>query len=81
MLTSCAADFGAIQFSGIDDTYRVSNYNEDGCTSASLVGQGYGPACWIQGHTSLRSAYVACPGDGPIQKVNGTTDTASISPA
>lgn len=30
------------------------------CTPASQVGQGYGPACEIAGHTAIRSIYVAC---------------------
>ncbi|KAJ7686272.1 hypothetical protein B0H17DRAFT_940506, partial [Mycena rosella] len=56
-------NFGSVLFSGISSANRVTVHNEDGCTSASQVGQGFGDACWNQGATSLRSAWVACPGD------------------
>ncbi|KAJ6507522.1 asparaginase, partial [Mycena vulgaris] len=53
-------DFGSVQFSGVSGSQRVETHNEHGCTAASLVGQGFGPACWDQGHTAIRSAFVAC---------------------
>ncbi|KAJ7197692.1 asparaginase [Mycena haematopus] len=53
-------NFGSILFSGVGSNQEVQVFNEDGCTTASLVGQGFGDACWDQGHTSLRSAFVAC---------------------
>ncbi|KAE9392393.1 hypothetical protein BT96DRAFT_830704 [Gymnopus androsaceus JB14] len=53
-------NFGSVLFSGISSTQEVQIFNEAGCTSASLVGQGFGPACWDQGHTSIRSALVSC---------------------
>ncbi|KAJ7359980.1 hypothetical protein DFH08DRAFT_685961, partial [Mycena albidolilacea] len=55
-------NFASVLFSGIDSSNRVTIHNEDNCTPASQVGQGFGPACWNQGHTSIRSAWVACPG-------------------
>ncbi|KAF8909138.1 hypothetical protein CPB85DRAFT_1222246, partial [Mucidula mucida] len=55
-------DWSSVLFSGIDSSNRVTVHNQDRCTSASQVGQGYGPACWNQGATKLRSAWVACPG-------------------
>jgi hypothetical protein len=75
-------DWGAVRFSDIPSNYRVTIHNQNSCTPGSQVGQGYGPACWLQGGTKLRSAWVACPG----QKLNGTEsdvspneDTATIS--
>ncbi|KAK7688096.1 hypothetical protein QCA50_008466 [Cerrena zonata] len=56
-------DWGAVRFSDIPADSRVTIHNQDGCTSASQVGQGFGPSCWLQGATKLRSAFVACPGD------------------
>ncbi|KAJ7025660.1 asparaginase [Mycena alexandri] len=53
-------DFGSVLFSGIGSNQEVQIHNEDGCTTASLVGQGFGNACWDQGHTAIRSAFVAC---------------------
>ena len=59
---SFGVDWGAVQFSDISADTRVSIHNQDGCTGASQVGQGFGPACWLQGATKIRSAFVACPG-------------------
>ncbi|KAJ6505195.1 asparaginase [Mycena sanguinolenta] len=53
-------DFGSVLFSGVGSNQEVQIHNEDGCTTASLVGQGFGDACWDQGHTAIRSAFVAC---------------------
>ncbi|KAJ6626489.1 asparaginase [Mycena sp. CBHHK59/15] len=64
-------DWSSILFSGIDGSNRVTVHNQDNCTPASQVGQGFGPACWNQGATKLRSAWVACPG----QKLAGGNQT------
>ncbi|KAJ7669333.1 asparaginase [Mycena polygramma] len=55
-------DFASVLFSGIGSSNRVTIHNQNGCTSASQVGQGYGGACWNKGGTAIRSAWVACPG-------------------
>ncbi|KAJ6467963.1 hypothetical protein C8R47DRAFT_1223459 [Mycena vitilis] len=55
-------NFGSVLVTGIDSTIRVSVHNEDNCGASSQVGQGFGPACWNQGHTSIRSVWIGCPG-------------------
>ncbi|KAK7681751.1 hypothetical protein QCA50_015098 [Cerrena zonata] len=61
-ILSVRTDWGAVRFSDIPSDFRVTVHNQDKCTSASQVGQGFGPACWIQGATKIRSAWVACAG-------------------
>ena len=62
MLTSFVfVDWGAVRFSDIPSNYRVTVHNQNKCTTKSQVGQGYGAACWRQGATKIRSAWVACP--------------------
>ncbi|KAJ6453318.1 asparaginase [Mycena sanguinolenta] len=53
-------DFGSVLFSGIGSNQAVQIHNENGCTTASLVGQAFGDTCFDQGHTAIRSAFVAC---------------------
>ncbi|KAJ7213301.1 asparaginase [Mycena haematopus] len=53
-------NFASVLFSGVASNQQVQIHNEDACTTASLVGASYGDACWDQGHTSIRSAWVAC---------------------
>ncbi|KAF7317692.1 Asparaginase [Mycena kentingensis (nom. inval.)] len=74
-------DWSSVLFSGISGNQRVTVHNQDGCTPASQVGQGFGPACWNQGATKLRSAWVACEGqfnsDG---SASNQTDKATMTP-
>ncbi|KAJ6530114.1 asparaginase [Mycena capillaripes] len=56
-------DFASVLFSGLSSSNRVTVHNQDNCTPASQVGQGFGNACWNKGATAIRSAWVACPGD------------------
>ncbi|KAK7688095.1 hypothetical protein QCA50_008465 [Cerrena zonata] len=72
-------DWGAVRFSDIPSNFRVTVHNQNGCTSASQVGQGFGPACWLQGATKLRSAWVACAGQrfGPLN-VNVTQEQDAV---
>ncbi|KAF8202765.1 hypothetical protein K438DRAFT_1758078 [Mycena galopus ATCC 62051] len=69
LLTACAigshgrrSHCTSVLFSGVNSSNRVTVHNEDGCTPASQVEQGFDPACWNKGATALRSAWVACPG-------------------
>ncbi|KAF9017746.1 asparaginase [Hymenopellis radicata] len=71
-------DWSSVLFSGIDSSNRVTVHNQNGCTSASQVGQGYGPACWNQGATKLRSAWVACPGQKLTDNQTFVADGAAI---
>nr|CBX26646.1 asparaginase [Flammulina velutipes] len=63
-------DWSSVGFSEIGGDNRVTVHNQNSCTPASQVGQGFGPACWNQGATKLRSAWVACPGQRLAE--NGT---------
>ncbi|KAA1478668.1 hypothetical protein DENSPDRAFT_788300 [Dentipellis sp. KUC8613] len=54
--------WGATQFSELGGNNRVTIHNQNGCTSKSQVGQGYGNVCFVQGATGIQSAWVACPG-------------------
>jgi hypothetical protein len=53
-------DYGAIRYSNIATTRKVASFNQPNCNSESVVSQGYGPACWVQGATRLRSAFISC---------------------
>ncbi|TBU27475.1 hypothetical protein BD311DRAFT_760479 [Dichomitus squalens] len=53
-------DWEAVSITDIGSNQRWESHNENGCTAASLVGQGFGPACDIAGHTAIRSFFVAC---------------------
>ncbi|KAJ7679803.1 hypothetical protein B0H17DRAFT_1206320 [Mycena rosella] len=55
-------DFASVLVTGIASDIRVSVHNEDNCGASSQVGQGFGPACWDQGHTAIRSVWIGCPG-------------------
>ncbi|TFY63702.1 hypothetical protein EVG20_g6206 [Dentipellis fragilis] len=54
--------WGATQFSELGGNNRVTIHNQNGCSSRSQVGQGYGNVCFVQGSTGIQSAWVACPG-------------------
>ncbi|TFK95406.1 hypothetical protein BDV98DRAFT_537756 [Pterulicium gracile] len=77
-------NFGSIRFSDIAGNRRVTVHNQDRCTSASQVGQGYGPACWRQGATSLRSAWVSCDlglaASGNTTESDGQAIEAEVTP-
>jgi hypothetical protein len=53
-------DFQAAEITDIGPNQRVSVHNQDQCTTASQVGQWYGPVCASAGHTAIRSVWVAC---------------------
>ncbi|TFK32953.1 asparaginase [Crucibulum laeve] len=53
-------DWFAAQVSDIGPNQRVSMHNQDRCTSASQVGQWFGPVCGAAGRTALRSVWVSC---------------------
>ncbi|KAK3837583.1 MAG: hypothetical protein JOS17DRAFT_731316 [Linnemannia elongata] len=53
-------DFQSTQITDIGAGQRVSVHNQDGCTSASQVGQWYGSVCASAGATALRSVWVSC---------------------
>lgn len=48
------------RFRDIANNRKVIVYNQEGFKNSAQVGQGYGGACWRQGGTSLRSAWVSC---------------------
>ncbi|KAK7006380.1 asparaginase [Favolaschia claudopus] len=71
-------DFASVLFSDLPSSYRVTVHNEDNCTPASQVGQGFGAACWNKGGTALRSAWVACAGQ-KREMMRGDNTTADAA--